>query len=54
MLIPDDFIERKADDYIKCIIKPHKTFTHFVEYQWWLVQRTNTMLLNKMRKINGF
>jgi hypothetical protein len=54
MLIPDEFIEAKADNYARCVIKPHKTFALFIEYQWWLFQRENIMKLNKMRGIRGF
>jgi hypothetical protein len=48
MLIPDEFIERKAFEYVNCLFKPHKTFELFVEYQWLLFQRENKMKLNKM------
>jgi hypothetical protein len=47
MKIPDIFIENRAKEYTKCIIKPFKRFEQYLWYTWDIYTRSIIKRLNK-------
>jgi hypothetical protein len=39
MKIKDEFIEQRANEYVKCIIKPMPTFEQYLHYTWSIYEK---------------
>ena len=41
MKIPDNFINDRADEYMKCIVKPFPKFEQYLWYTWSYYSKQN-------------
>lgn len=52
MIIKEDFINQRADEYIQCVVKPFPTFEKYLNYCWKidLNRKNNKNSIRRLKK----